>query len=269
MYYTNESRGVMLLFYIVVLLFGTFQINTRGFLHISIFILISYLIDIILLCNNRPQYINSNTEFVQLLMLASILVIFSIIGGQISALREKLRDSKSQQAKYIETIKELAIRDELTGLYNRRYLMELIDFEKNRSSRDNSTFCIALMDIDHFKNVNDTFGHQTGDVVLREVAVMMEKTLRDSEFCGRYGGEEFLIVLTQTDRKGAFNAVERVRANIADLQLQDSNASFKVTVSIGLAEYRKGEGAQETIARADQAMYCAKEGGRNRVEVHL
>ncbi|MDD2310349.1 MAG: GGDEF domain-containing protein [Desulfuromonadaceae bacterium] len=125
------------------------------------------------------------------------------------------------------------------------------------------------MDIDHFKKVNDIYGHLAGDMVLGKVAAMMDKTLRKTEFCGRYGGEEFLVVLTQTDCKRALNAVERVRGNIECLTFPDIDTSFKVTVSIGLAEYRKGEVVNDAIARADKAMYRAKGIGRNRIETVL
>jgi len=265
-YFANESRGVLLLAYVIVLLFGIFRLNTRSFLYISIFTLLTYGIDIALLHLFRPQGVNFSIEYLQWVVLALVLVAFSIIGGYISSLRQKLTISKSQQAKYIEIIREMAIRDELTGLYNRRHVLELLDYEKNRSSRGGSIFCLAMLDIDHFKNVNDHHGHLTGDEVLREVATMINETLRKTEFCGRYGGEEFLIVLPQTDIKGALIGAERVRTTIENTLFPDLGSDFKVTVSIGLSEYQIREDVDKIIARADEALYRAKNGGRNRVE---
>ncbi len=266
MYFANESRGVLLLIYVIVLLFGIFRLNTRGFLYISIFTLLTYGIDIALLQLYRPQGINFHMEYLQWVVLALVLTAFSIIGGYISSLRQNLTISKSEQAKSIEIIREMAIRDELTGLYNRRHLLELLDYEKNRSSRGGGLFCLCILDIDHFKKVNDIHGHLTGDKVLRTVATMIDKTLRNTEFCGRYGGEEFLIVLTQTDIKGALIAAERVRNNIEKAPFPDIGSDFKVTVSIGLSEYQIQEDVDKIIARADEALYRAKKGGRNRVK---
>ena len=266
MYFVNEIRGVLLLIYIVIILFGIFHLNTRSFIYMSIFTLLTYAIDIILLHLYRPQGVNFNIEYLQWIVLAIVLGLFSTIGGYISHLRHNLGVIKSQQEKSIEIIQEMAIRDELTGLYNRRHVMELLEHEKNRASRGGSIFCIAMLDIDHFKNVNDNHGHQAGDAVLREVATIMKNTLRNAEFCGRYGGEEFLIVLTQTDIQGALICVERVRTNIENARFPDISADFKVTVSIGLSEYLIREDVEKIIFRADEALYRAKKHGRNRVE---
>ena len=266
MYFANEARGSLLLVYVIILLFGIFRLNTRDFLLVSIFTLLTYGIDIVLLKIYRPDGVNFNMEYLQWGVLALVLVVFSILGGYISSLRRNLSISKSEQAKYIDIIKEMAIRDELTGVYNRRHLMELLDYEKNRSSRGGGLFCLAMVDIDHFKNVNDHHGHLAGDAVLRTVANVIDKTLRKTEFCGRYGGEEFLLVLTQTDINGALICAERVRSSIEKTPFPDLGPDFKVTVSIGLSEHHLREDVENTISRADEALYRAKKGGRNRVE---
>jgi len=266
MYFANEARGALLLIYVIILIFGVFRLDTRSFIYLSFFTLLTYGLDIALLHIYRPESVNFHIEYLQFAVLALALVAFSIIGGYISSMRHNLNISKSQQAKYIEIIHEMAIRDELTGLYNRRHVMELLDYEKNRSSRGGGIFCTAMLDIDHFKNVNDNHGHQAGDEVLRKVATMMKNALRNTEFCGRYGGEEFLIVLTQTDIKGALICVERVRTKIENARFPDIGPDFKVTVSIGLSEYQIRENVETIISRADEALYRAKKCGRNRVE---
>ena len=259
MYFANESRGVLLLIYVIVLLFGIFRLNTRSFLYISLFAFLTYGIDIALLSIYRPQGVNFNIEYLQWGILALVLVAFSAIGGYISSLRQNLRISN-------DIIREMANRDELTGLYNRRHVLELLECEKNRSSRGGGIFCLAILDIDHFKNVNDTYGHQAGDAVLQAVATTMKTTIRNTEYCSRYGGEEFLIVLTQTNINGALIAAERVRTNIEKIPFPDIGSDFKITVSIGLSEYKMRENIDDVIARADEALYRAKNGGRNRVE---
>jgi diguanylate cyclase (GGDEF)-like protein len=222
--------------------------------------------DIALLKFYRPQGVNFHIEYLQWSVLALVLMAFSVIGGYISSLRRNLSISKSEQAKSIEIIREMAIRDGLTDLYNRRYVLELLDHEKNRSSRGGGIFCLAILDIDHFKNVNDTYGHQVGDAVLQAVATTMKTTMRNTEYCARYGGEEFLIVLTQTGINGALIGAERVRTNIEKIPFPDIGSDFKITVSIGLSEYKMREDVDDIIARADEALYRAKNGGRNRVE---
>jgi len=178
MYFANEARGGLLLVYVIILLFGIFRLNIRSFLYVSIFTLLTYGIDIALLYRYRPKGVNFHIEYLQWGILALVLMVFSIIGGHISSLRQNLRRSK-------EIIREMAIRDELTGLFNRRHVLELLDYEKNRSSRGGGIFCLAMLDIDHFKNVNDTYGHLAGDAVLQAVANTMKTTMRNTEYCAR------------------------------------------------------------------------------------
>ncbi|PKN84473.1 MAG: GGDEF domain-containing protein [Deltaproteobacteria bacterium HGW-Deltaproteobacteria-1] len=279
MYYANESRGLLLLMYVIMLLFGIFRLNTRDFFLISMITLMTYGTDIILLYLFRPEGVNFHNEFLQWIVLAIVMIAFSYIGGYISSLRRNLSTSRSELKKTVENlnisraelekslsiIQEIAIRDELTGLYNRRHLMELLDNEKNRSLRGNTVFTIAMLDIDHFKKVNDTHGHQSGDEVLRTVSAAIHNTMRNTDFCGRYGGEEFVLVLIQTDLKEAMICAERMRANIEKCRFPRIGDGFRITASIGLSEYQLREEIETMIARADRALYRAKEDGRNRV----
>ncbi|MDD5167494.1 MAG: GGDEF domain-containing protein, partial [Syntrophales bacterium] len=182
-------------------------------------------------------------------------------------LEQKILERTEKLEAAMQIINELAIRDELTDLYNRRHVIELLELEKNRSSRGGGIFCLAMLDIDHFKIVNDTYGHPTGDVVLRAIATTMKNTMRNTEYCARYGGEEFLIVLPQTGINEALIVAERVRTQIEKIPFPDIGSDFKITVSIGLSEYKMRENIDEVIARADKALYLAKNGGRNRVEI--
>jgi diguanylate cyclase (GGDEF)-like protein len=266
MYFANESRGVLLLMYIIMLLFGIFRLNTRQFLFISVFVLLTYAGDIVLLHLFRPRGVNFHNEYLQWIVLALVLVTFSIIGGYISSLRRTLSASHSELKKSVAIIKEMAIRDELTGVYNRRYLMELLENEKNRAVRGGTQFVIAMLDVDQLKEVNDIHGHLTGDQVLRAVSISICESLRNIDNCGRYGGDEFILVLAQTDIKGAMASVERIRASIEQNHFPDLKPGFRITVSIGLTEYRPPEEVEEMIARVDSVLYRAKNEGRNRLE---
>jgi diguanylate cyclase (GGDEF)-like protein len=259
MYFAHESRGVLLLIYVVAFLFGIFRLDTRGFLYVSVFTFVTYSVDLFLLYQYRPQGINFRMELVQLFCFAVVLVAFSVIGGYISGMRTKLNKS-------ISIIKEMSIRDELTGAYNRRHLVEQLESERQRVSRGGPRFAIGMLDIDHFKSVNDIHGHLTGDEVLRTVSNVIRNSLRNVDLYGRFGGEEFLLVMIQTDIKGAMLCAERVRGAIEKWRFPDMGHDFRITVSIGLTEYQGSEKIDATIARADKALYQAKDRGRNRVE---
>ena len=174
--------------------------------------------------------------------------------------------SRLRQA--LATINELAIRDELTGIHNRRFLLDLVEKEKERADRNGSEFCLCLFDIDFFKRINDTYGHAAGDTVLRAFAGAVQGQLRPLDAFGRYGGEEFLVMLPETPAASATALAERVRAVIEKLRCTDGDLTIMLTVSVGVAEYRLGEKVAQTIVRADQALYLAKSGGRNRVLCH-
>ncbi len=165
-------------------------------------------------------------------------------------------------------INELAIRDELTGVHNRRHLLSLIEVEQGRSLRAARPFCLCLLDIDFFKRINDTYGHSAGDCVLREFAGTVQQQVREADCFGRYGGEEFLLMLPETSLEAAAFLVERIRAAVEALRFPDIDGALTISVSIGVAQYRSGEGVTQSIARADEALYLAKARGRNRVVFH-
>jgi diguanylate cyclase (GGDEF)-like protein len=175
-----------------------------------------------------------------------------------------------------ETVKELSIRDGLTGLFVRRHFLERFQEELKRCIRFNLPLAVLMLDIDHFKRYNDDYGHLSGDGTLKQVAAILKQSLRKVDIVARYGGEEFVMVIPETRREGAFEVAERIRSTIARHNFKIFNTETRVTVSIGLAlypvdlsdgsqaEFHKGL-ADELINSADKALYKAKEDGRNRV----
>lgn len=165
-------------------------------------------------------------------------------------------------------VSEQAVTDVLTGLPNRRYLDERLESEIGRARRYGKPLTLAMVDIDHFKRINDTYGHAAGDAVLRQVAHVLLAQTRDADFTARYGGEEFVLVLPETDVPAALLVAERIRKAMAAafLQLPDGR-ELSVTASLGIAAFRNGT-ADELLRHADRAMYAAKERGRNRVECY-
>jgi len=169
-----------------------------------------------------------------------------------------------------EKLERLATFDSLTGLYNRRAtlgkLRELITLA-NRYKED---FSLIMLDIDHFKTVNDRYGHLTGDEALEAIATLIRRNIRDTDIVGRYGGEEFIIILPKTALSSAWVVAERLRSIIEKAQMKDSAGNvFAITVSQGLAGWERDEDAVSLISRVDEALYKAKEKGRNRVQILL
>ena len=168
-----------------------------------------------------------------------------------------------------EELKCLANFDSLTGLMNRRYFFEISDKEFKKSKRYNRPFSFIMLDIDHFKNINDGLGHQAGDFVLSKISKHMLDQVRQSDHVGRIGGEEFAILLPETNIDKAVDFSERIRHSIANLSITFADRTFNITVSIGVSSYSENDPSMEIImSRADKALYQSKNNGRNRVCHH-
>ena len=178
--------------------------------------------------------------------------------------RVRLRGELQSAHRYLA---EMATRDELTGLFNRRYLMQSLETELNRARRYHQPLTLCLFDLDHFKQLNDCHGHDAGDTVLRAVARTLQQTVRSPDIAGRYGGEEFMILLINTDLRKAELFANRLRENIGARTYHFPGAQpLTVTCSIGLTQYSPDEqDSAALIAHADKAMYIAKRRGRNQV----
>ncbi|HTP62832.1 MAG TPA: GGDEF domain-containing protein [Burkholderiales bacterium] len=181
--------------------------------------------------------------------------------------RARLSESRRQLADTLEQVQRLASRDELTRALNRRSLLAALERERSRAERSGAPFCVAMIDLDHFKKVNDTYGHAAGDAVLRAFAATAHETMRNTDIFGRYGGEEFLLILVGSAPPAALEAVERVRMAVAARDWRSIVPNAAVTMSAGAAGYMKGETVEHLLNRADQALYQAKHAGRNRTIV--
>ncbi len=166
---------------------------------------------------------------------------------------------------YQQHLSHLAVEDPLTGLLNRRGMEDALRVSMARANRENAQTSAMMIDIDHFKNVNDSFGHETGDNVIREVAAILERMSRASDVVARVGGEEFMLILPDTDASAARLVAERICRILGERPLRVDQQSIPVTVSIGVACSRGETSLDELCQEADRAMYLAKRGGRNRV----
>lgn len=176
----------------------------------------------------------------------------------------EIRDISRHKAMEAQ-LQDLATRDPLTGTYNRRAFNTAIDRELARSGRSERTFCLALLDLDHFKRINDRFGHGAGDEALKAFAECCQSQLRTSDMMARFGGEEFVLLLADTRASEAGPLLERIQKAVAALQIPVLSADYPIRFSAGVAQWQPGESRDELVGRADRALYKAKDSGRDRV----
>ncbi len=201
-----------------------------------------------------------------------VWLYFSLILGRClllsvtaSAMRMRLTDSRRKLAASLEQVQQLANHDELTGTLNRRSLMAQLERERVRTERSGAPFSLAMIDLDHFKRVNDTHGHAAGDEVLRAFVATVRDTMRATDALGRYGGEEFILILVGDAPASALKGMERIRAAVAANDWSAIAPDLSVTLSAGVASLCKGETIEQLLHRADQALYLAKGAGRNTI----
>jgi len=187
---------------------------------------------------------------------------------QTKSMQEELRRKNHELEKLNQKLKELSVTDSLTNLYNRRFFNERLSIELQRSKRYQLNLACLLLDLDHFKTINDTFGHQKGDHVLQEVAHMVKSLCRSHDVAARFGGEEFILFLCQTHKEAALKIAERIRGDIESFPfLEKTENSISITVSIGVSGFPHPDiqNVQDMIQCADEALYSAKRAGRNKV----
>lgn len=274
MFMAAESRGVMITVYLICMLFGVFRLAIRQFAHVAVFGLVGYLGVVILENLLYPERTDYTREVINILVLFAALVWVVIFGSYIGGLRQTLRERNAELRGAVREFSQMALHDPLTDSFNRRYIMQSLHDEKVRADRTGSGFAVAILDLDHFKKINDRFGHLTGDNVLKsfarlireQLAAMRERGEGDGlESFARFGGEEFILVMPHTPLDEAQRRCEILRQATFDASFDDV---FRITVSIGIAEYRPTERFEDALRRADHAMYRAKDSGRNRVEVY-
>lgn len=270
LYHAPQIRGVYLLMHTLVMLFGLFRLRAIFILMVGAVAVLGYAGVIVLEAYNGIGQERRATDLLQLMMLAFIYPWFAQLGMHLTKTRHnlhqvnaKLKKTLADHRRLLEQIRIQATHDDLTGLHNRRYLISVMESESERMLRGGSAYSILVLDVDHFKSINDRYGHPVGDRVLVKFAEVLRAQLRTIDHFGRYGGEEFLVVLPQTRLDEARTAAERIRAAIETAQF---GLEQKVTVSIGVACAGTGEAPDKVFSRADDALYRAKQNGRNRVE---
>lgn len=263
----GPARGVTLPILAIILMFGIFGLTTRQMLGVLVYSLVAFgVASGVVAARDEPDY-PTVVAAAYVGMVVVVLLSSTFLTTRVQSTREHLRRQKAELAQALEQIRQLATHDDLTGLLNRRAMLDRMQIEQHRSLRSGSPLLIAQLDIDHFKAVNDTHGHAAGDLVLQRFADTVRRNVRDTDVLARWGGEEFVLLLCDTPAADAVALMERLRQAVQAMQVPvpQGGGPITVTVSIGLARHTPADPLAGTLERADQALYAAKAGWRNRV----
>jgi diguanylate cyclase (GGDEF)-like protein len=256
-YRAPDTRLAFTAFFFVALMFGMLRRDNKKIAVLGSASLLSFglLVSIRYASNHDVEMLR--LDLLQCLVMAVTFPWFLLLGGHLHRLQRGLSEVRIK----LEDIEEKARRDDLTGVYNRRALIVSMEDAKRRADATGEPLSICVLDLDLFKRYNDEFDHLTGDQVLRAFAQAVQDGLRATDFFGRYGGEEFVQILPQTTLAGAMADAERLRQRISALELPVSSSTGRLTVSIGVAQYKPGETIVQTFARADGALTAPNSGG--------
>ncbi len=260
-------RGAMLMLLLIGQFFGVFALTPLQAWRTSAVAVLALGLTMSGLAYTDPGRFPPQVELLNFLLVALVLPTIGWLAGQLSAIRTKLRVQRVQLESALAQNRLLATQDELTGLSNRRHMTALMVSERARQHRSRNPISMVLMDIDHFKRINDSCGHQAGDQVLQIFADVITHGLRAGDSLARWGGEEFLLMLPNTSADDALTCVERMRGQLAARSFEHIAPALTVTFSAGIGVCDLEDRLDTIIDRADRAMYRAKTAGRNRTVV--
>ena len=264
-YHFDQGRALTLMMFFVVLSFGAFRFNTRHFVTAAGLVLAGYAAVINLMMWMKPEAVNVWVEAFQWLTLAFLLPTFAVVGGRISELRARLHRSNEELSSALGMIQKLATHDTLTALPNRALFNETLIHAISQAARHKRSLALFFMDMDRFKNINDTLGHGVGDKVLQEAARRLTGAVRTSDLVARLGGDEFVLLVEEFgDTADLSEIAAKILASFEQTFTVDGQ-ELALSASIGICTYpADGEEAPALLSNADIAMYRAKEQGRNR-----
>lgn len=265
----EASRTVAMPLLCMVLVFGMYRLTPGQILLAGGAAVGMLMLMLLFLWRHHDPALDIGLQALNVGLAAITLPVLAVVAQQVAGLRQRQVRQKAEMAEAIEQLNRLATRDVLTGLVNRRFMTQRLGEEMQRMARTRRGFCVALLDIDFFKRVNDTYGHAVGDAVLSGFAQQASEALRDPDAVSRWGGEEFLVLLPECSLATAARGVEGFLQRF-DLVLparDEQQAPQRVTFSAGLAMARPDESLEQVVQRADAALYAAKQGGRHRLVV--
>ncbi|KQU78480.1 MULTISPECIES: GGDEF domain-containing protein [unclassified Rhizobacter] len=261
----GAGRGGAFPILMVIFMFSMYALPPAQVMRIALFAVVLFGATMAAMAWHDPATYEPAVEWGHFIMIAIMVPAIAVLAGQLSRLRERMRRQKKELSTALARIQDLATRDEMTGLINRRHMQELMEQERQRGVRSGYTFCIAMIDLDGFRKINDQQGHEFGDRLLKRFAREALNVIRISDLLGRWQGEQFLLLLSDTRASLARLGLERLRERIFAMQIDAQGPPIHVSFSAGVTEHRAGESVADTVARADQALRAAKGAGRNRV----
>ena len=266
LYAAIESVHAIILIGIpLVIVFCAFPLRPAQTLWLSVCAIAGLGLTSALLTAYDPATFPAHTEAMNFLLASVAITAVTVIARDLHQLRMRVGQQTEELLRAMARIELLATTDELTSLSNRRHMHELLDLEERRQQQQYRATCIALIDVDHFKQINDRFGHAGGDAALRTLAQAARGMLRAGDTLARWGGEEFLLLMPDTVLRDGCSVMERMLAAVRTMPLLEAAPEFRLTFSAGVVESRAGERIADAIRRADMALYRAKEQGRDRI----
>ena len=262
---TGPVHGSTLMLLALVLVFGIFNMQQRGAIIAGGYTVVLVGIAILIKMRTDPVNYPFKLEVAHFVLTAAIVPTISSLAAQLSNLRARLQAQKDELANALVRIQILATRDELTGLINRRHMLELMEQERQRGVRSGQSFCISVIDIDSFHQINEQHGPAFADELLRRFANEALNVIRISDLLSRWDGKEFLLMLSDTRASMGRLSIERLRERIQMLPLEAAGEVLHMSFSAGVTEHRAGESVSQTVQRAELALLNAKAGGHNRV----
>ncbi|MBU0916047.1 GGDEF domain-containing protein [Aquabacterium parvum] len=259
-----HDRGLVLVLIALVMVFGmyTHQPRQAAFAGVLAMVLLAMCMGV--LSHIDPVYYPPTLELLRFELMIGTLPPLILAAYQISAWRNRLAQQRRELRDTLEKVQTLASRDALTGLYNRRHMQDRLVDSAKRHERYGERFTVVLVDLDHFKRINDVHGHRVGDEALMAFASAATLALRESDTVGRWGGEEFLFILPNTSPTKALVALDRLRAALQHCSISSRVPGLRVAFSAGIAQHDVAAPVHRTLERADHALYQAKTAGRNR-----
>lgn len=257
----GAGRGAVFPVVMVVLVFGMFVASPRQMRWVSAYAVGLFGTAMAFKAATDPQVYPAAIELGHFLLVATMVPGLSVLAGRLSRLRHRARQQRSELAQALARLREQTTRDELTGLPNHRHMRTLVAQEHLRCTRSGQSFCLALLDVDRLKAVNEAHGYACGDAVLRAVAQDILRHVRGSDVLARWSGGVFMLMMSDTHAALARGGLERVLERLADLRVAHGDATVAVTLSAGLGEHHAGEAMAQTLERAERALQEAKTHG--------
>ena len=263
----GPARGGVFPVLMLVMVFGVFVLPPRNMVAVAAYTVALFAAVMALMVNRRPDQYLVAVEVGHFVMIATVLAAGAVLSVHITKLRLQSKQHRTELAQALLRLREGSTREELTGLINKRHMLALMEQEHQRCIRSGQTFCLAVLDIDNFKPINEAHGYAVGDAVLRAVADEAQRQVRAADVLSRWAEDDFVLMLSDSRAALARGGLERLHDRVSALRILHGQQALSVTLSAGLAEHHAGESVAQTLARAERALAEARAQGRGRVVV--